>query len=67
MSKEDLLKEKGYDIRTMLTYFANYKNYKKMLSIDYTIADVIVERPSEEEIQNFINKAYDILNRKDRK
>ena len=66
MNKEEFLKEQGYDIRQMLCFFSNYKNYKKLLNIDYTVADIIVDIPTEKEIQNFINKVYDIINKKNR-
>lgn len=66
MTKEEFLKEQGYDVRQMLCFFSNYKNYRKLLSIDYTVAEIIVDIPSEGEIQNFINKAYNIINKKNR-
>ena len=63
MNKEEFLKERGYDVRQMLCFFSNYLNYKRMREIDYTIAEVIVEKPSEEEIKNIIDKSYEIVKR----
>ena len=63
MNKEEFLKEQGYDIRQMLCFFSNYRNYKKLLNIDYTVAEVIVEEPSEEEIKKFIDRVYEIVRR----
>lgn len=59
-NKENELIKAGYDLRAMLT-FQSTEEFKRCCEIYPELSEYDYKEPSEEEVQNFINKIYHIL------
>lgn len=63
MNKEEYLKEKGYDVRTILNYFPNNPDKLEKIINEYhpELEDVVYNKISLDEEEKFIDKIYEIV------